>query len=203
MDRNAINSRLKTTSIKGKEYVEVNQRILAFWEAVPQGRIVTELVSDNGERCLFKASIYDGEVLVATGHAFEVKSGIINTTSYVENCETSAIGRALGIYGIGATEAIASADEVSNAISQQTDKKSTAAKKTENKGSQKLTELQQEASKLKTEAYNLGMEAKVLENWLVTVFGGAKNIRAEKEWKLVCDHLTEYINQSKEALNVD
>lgn len=120
MNRNEVNAALKRTKIKGKDYVEVNQRILAFWELYPDGRIVTEMLSDDGERCLFKASIVVDGKIVATGHAFECKSSsMVNKSSYVENCETSAIGRALGIFGIGCTESIASAEEVEAAIEQQ------------------------------------------------------------------------------------
>ena len=120
MNRQEINERLKRTRIKGREYVEVNQRILAFWEMYPEGRIVTELVSDDGERCCFKAVVIVDEHIASTGHAFEVKNAsTVNKSSYIENCETSAIGRALGIFGIGITESIASAEEVAAAIEQQ------------------------------------------------------------------------------------
>lgn len=117
-----VNKRIGTTSIKGKEYAEVNQRVLAFWELFPTGRIINKLVSDDGERCYFECCVYaDGEDErpVATGHAFEEKKGMINSTSYIENCETSAVGRALGMLGIGATNALASAEEVKNAVAQQ------------------------------------------------------------------------------------
>ena len=120
MNRNEVNAALKRTRIKGKEYVEVNQRILGFWELFPDGRIVTQMISDDGERCVFKASILVDDVIAATGHAFECKSSSpVNKTSYIENCETSAIGRALGILGIGCTDSIASAEEVAAAIEQQ------------------------------------------------------------------------------------
>ena len=120
MNRNDINERLRKTNIKGKDYVEVNQRILAFWELYPNGRIETELIQDTGDRCTFKASVYDSDMLMATGHAFEFQSsGMVNKTSYVENCETSAVGRALGMLGIGITDALCSADEVQQAIEHQ------------------------------------------------------------------------------------
>lgn len=120
MNRNEINERLKKTNIKGKDYVEVNQRILAFWELYPNGRIETQMLEDTGTRCTFKATVYDGDMPMATGHAFEFQSaGMVNKTSYVENCETSAIGRALGVLGIGITEALCSADEVQAAIEHQ------------------------------------------------------------------------------------
>ena len=62
----------------------------------------------------------DGHKL-ATGTAFEVQnSSYINKTSYIENCESSAVGRALGFAGFGIVASIASADEVVNAVEQQT-----------------------------------------------------------------------------------
>lgn len=120
MNRAELNKRLKRTNIKGRDYIEVNQRILAFWELYPDGKIVTEKLSDDGKRCDFKASVYNGDNLLATGHSFEFQSaGMVNKTSYVENCETSAVGRALGMLGIGIIESIASADEVQAAIAHQ------------------------------------------------------------------------------------
>ena len=117
-----VNSRIRTTSIKGKEYAEVNQRVLAFWELFPEGRIRTELLEDTGTRCTVMAAVFrspEEEWPAATGTAFEERKGSINSTSYLENCETSAVGRALGMLGIGATEALASAEEVAGAIAQQ------------------------------------------------------------------------------------
>ncbi len=115
--RKEVNDRLTRTNIKGREYIDVAQRIQGFWELYPQGRIVTEMVADDGKRCVFKAEAHDmsegGAGLLATGHAYEVNSGRgVNATSYIENCETSAVGRALGMLGIGSTDSIASADEV-------------------------------------------------------------------------------------------
>ena len=115
-----MNKKLKTVNIKGKEYVEVNERIRHFRENYPQGSIVTELVSNNDGVCVFKAIIYNMDLIVATGHAYEKEgSTFINKTSYIENCETSAIGRALGILGIGIDGSVASAEEVKNAIANQ------------------------------------------------------------------------------------
>lgn len=131
--RKEVNDRLTRTNIKGRQYIDVAQRIQGFWELYPQGRIATEMVADDGKRCVFKAEAYDmaegGAGLLATGHAYEVNSGRgVNATSYIENCETSAVGRALGMLGIGSTDSIASADEVMNAQQRQAQAAKTAQK---------------------------------------------------------------------------
>lgn len=131
--RKEVNDRLTRTNIKGRQYIDVAQRIQGFWELYPQGRIVTEMVADDGKRCVFKAEAHDmaegGAGLLATGHAYEVNSGRgVNATSYIENCETSAVGRALGMLGIGSTDSIASADEVMNAQQRQAQAAKTAQK---------------------------------------------------------------------------
>jgi hypothetical protein len=115
-----IMTKLKTINIKGKEYVEVNERIRAFRELYPNGSIMTEMVSNENGMCVFKTNIIVDNQILATGHAYEREgSTFINKTSYVENCETSSIGRALGVLGIGIDTSVASAEEVGNAIAQQ------------------------------------------------------------------------------------
>lgn len=106
--------------IKGKEYTTVAKRVQDFRAELAGYRLVTEIISRDAESVVMKASIYDNNgVLVATGHAEEFRSSSqINETSALENCETSAIGRALACFGFGGTE-FASADEVANAIHQQ------------------------------------------------------------------------------------
>ena len=65
-----------------------------------QPRVITELVDRSETWCLFKASIYENDVLIATGWAEEhVTERGVNATSHVENCETSAVGRALANSG--------------------------------------------------------------------------------------------------------
>jgi hypothetical protein len=111
------NQSIATTNIKGKEYAEVNQRIKAFRMVYPEGCIKTELVSNEDCVCVFKAEVYDGENLIGTGHAYERESSsFINKTSYIENCETSAVGRALGMCGFGIDTSVCSAEELNNAI---------------------------------------------------------------------------------------
>lgn len=104
----------KTGEVTKNEYNTVNQRILAFRELFPNGSIQTEILRLENGACVVKATAYDedGKIL-ATGHAHEEKEAtLINKKSYVENCETSAVGRCLGIIGIGATTAIASVEEM-------------------------------------------------------------------------------------------
>lgn len=108
----------KTGQTLSKEYNTVDQRISGFRELFPDGSIVTEIVSHDNGVVLMRATAYDelGRIL-ATGHALEKESAsYINQTSYIENCETSAIGRCLGIIGIGLTDAVASAEEIKGQI---------------------------------------------------------------------------------------
>ena len=115
-----VTPKLKTVNIKGKEYVEVNERIKAFREMYANGSIMTEIVAHEGGVVVMKAVIVVDGQIVSTGHAYEKEgSTFINKTSYIENCETSAIGRALGSLGIGIDTSVASVEEVANAIKQQ------------------------------------------------------------------------------------
>lgn len=127
----AVNKRLNTTNIRGKDYAEVNQRVLGFWELWPEGRIETEWPELTEARAVCVCRVFAtrdaGARPIAVGTAYEVKSGSgVNSTSYIENAETSAVGRALGFLGIGATNAIASAEEVASAIDAQERQKAPA-----------------------------------------------------------------------------
>ena len=107
-------------SIHGKEYKTVAERVNEFHGDEHGCSIITEIVSNDGDIVIMKASIVDAkDRIVATGFAEEVRGSTnINKTSALENCETSAIGRALANFGYAGTE-FASADEVANAIGQQ------------------------------------------------------------------------------------
>ena len=124
------NETLSTMDIKGKNYVQVNERVKAFRMLYPDGTITTDIVSLNDGVVVMQAKVSDedGKVL-ATGYAYEKESSTyINKTSYIENCETSAVGRALGFLGIGVDTSIASAEEVQNAINNQDSPKKSAKK---------------------------------------------------------------------------
>lgn len=116
-----LNKGLTTTDIKGKDYVEVNKRVIAFRELEPNGCIQTDIIALENGVVTIKATAIDGEGnVLATGYAQEKEtSSFINKTSFIENCETSAVGRALGFCGIGIDASIASAEEVANAIENQ------------------------------------------------------------------------------------
>ena len=104
-----------------KQYVEVNQRVKAFRMVYPAGTITTEIERHEKGIVLMKATAMDenGKVL-GTGYAIEnQKASQINSTSYIENCETSAVGRALGMCGFGIDSSLASAEEVQQAMAQQ------------------------------------------------------------------------------------
>lgn len=146
-DIQRANETIKTTDIKGKDYAEVNQRIKAFRMVYPTGPIETEMISNENGICIFKATVRNEEGdLLATGTAYEKEnSTFINKTSYIENCETSAVGRALGMCGFGIDTSVASAEEIQNAIANQ-EKPKTKTKSKETKEIM-ITEQQKEIIK--------------------------------------------------------
>lgn len=117
----------KTGKKSVKQYAMVTERIKAFRSICPAGAIVTEILNDIDGVVTIKATISDENgAIIATGIAQEKESAsFINKTSYIENCETSAVGRALGFAGIGIDGSMASAEEVANAMMNQEDQKRT------------------------------------------------------------------------------
>jgi len=108
------------------DYIEVNVRIEKFWSEYPDGRISTEILKLENGMCIIKAEIYKNIIdqhPSSIGHAYEMEgSSFINKTSYIENCETSAVGRGLALMGYEIKKSIASLEEVQNAKLQQRDK---------------------------------------------------------------------------------
>jgi hypothetical protein len=86
-----------------EDYETVEERLVKFWKEHPDGRIETTLVESTLQRFIVKASVYRTEVDASawtTGYAEEtVSTRGVNSTSALENCETSAIGRALANAG--------------------------------------------------------------------------------------------------------
>jgi hypothetical protein len=98
--------------------VPVAERLERFYERYPEGRITTSIVQHDLETgfVLMRAEVYrgpDDAQPASTGHAFEVRNeSYVNKTSYVENAETSSVGRALAMLGFEVKRGIASREEL-------------------------------------------------------------------------------------------
>jgi len=111
---------LTTVNIKGKEYVEVKTRVKWFRKNIEGGSIDTEILHFDKDSIMTKTKIFINGNLVATGMAHEDKSAsLVNKTSFVECCETSSVGRALGMLGIGIDQSVDTATTIGAAIAQQ------------------------------------------------------------------------------------
>lgn len=157
---------MKTVNIKGKEYVEVHERITHLRQNYKDAQLLTEIISNDNGVCVMKATLIINDKVVSTGHAYEKEdSTYINKTSYIENCETSAVGRCLGNFGIGINSSIASADEVVNAITQQQQKP-----KEKNEWEKKLLEQANNNESLLIEisdSWNNGIKSEKQYYWFV------------------------------------
>ena len=129
-DIEKANKAIVAQQIKDKAYAEVNQRIKAFRMCYPNGVITTDIISLKDGVVLMKAqAINEESVVIGTGYAQEKETAsFINKTSYIENCETSAVGRALGMCGFGIEKSLASYEEVMNAIENQKEDEKEEAK---------------------------------------------------------------------------
>lgn len=108
----------ETGKVIAKDYAEVNQRLKAYRMVYPKGTIKSIIINLENGTCVIQAEIYDEEgklLSVATAQENQ-KSSYINQTNYIENCETSAVGRALGFAGFGINSSIASAEDIKNEI---------------------------------------------------------------------------------------
>jgi len=103
-------------SFNPADYAEVAERLPLFWKDCPRGRIITELRVDDGTRIVMKAHLFadiDDAVPTTTGWAEEIRgSSMVNKTSAIENCETSAVGRALANYQYQGAKKRASLEEM-------------------------------------------------------------------------------------------
>ena len=89
-----------------EDYEPVAVRHSRWLEQHPNGRTITHMVSTPGaDICVIRAELWLEDVCIATGYAEEVRgAGNVNRTSHVENCETSAVGRALANAGMAGTD---------------------------------------------------------------------------------------------------
>lgn len=160
-----VNESINMVDIKGKSYAQVSERIKAFRQLYPNGSIQTEIIDKGNGVITMKASVVDdNHHVLATGYANEKESAsYINKTSYVEVCETSAVGRALGFLGIGIDLGIASAEEVQNANANE----ALPIVKARDQFNEKVTFLQKHGMSLDEIASKVGVSnASVLEGWM-------------------------------------
>ena len=103
-------------SFNPADYAEVAERLPLFWKDCPRGRIITELIVDDGTRIVMRADLYADiadPVPTTTGWAEEIRgSSMVNKTSAMENTETSCVGRALANYQFQGSKKRASLEEV-------------------------------------------------------------------------------------------
>ena len=107
-DLKKANDLIQTINLKGKEYAEVKERVIAFRRVFPQGQIISKIdFSDNYAMC--HVEVYDENgILLSTGHAREY----LKREFAVEKAESSACGRAIGFLGLGINNSIASAEDM-------------------------------------------------------------------------------------------
>ena len=83
-------------------YETVESRLARFWEQFPDGRLETTMMNYDGDSCIFRAELYrhrDDVNPTSTGYAHEIRTDRgVNSTSFVENCETSSLGRCAANY---------------------------------------------------------------------------------------------------------
>ena len=100
-----------------EDYETVEERLVKFWKEHPDGQIHTKLLDHSASRFIVEASIFRTEADArpwTTGLAEETVQGRgVNATSALENCETSAIGRALANAGYATKGKRASREEIS------------------------------------------------------------------------------------------
>lgn len=112
------NEEIITMKVGKGDYAKVSERVKAFRKVYPTGTIFTQIerVSDDYNEVTMVATIKDGENILATARATEEKKAkgnmTINLTDMIENCETSAVGRALGFSGFGIDNEIASGEDI-------------------------------------------------------------------------------------------
>lgn len=158
-DISRVNGEINMIDMKGKDYAMVPERVTAFRKLYPEGFIVTEIISNDGTTVLMKATAgyyrEDGsQVILGTGLSQEVRGkGLVNTTSHIENCETSAVGRALGFMGLGLNGGgICSAEELANAVVAQRQQTEDFEQLKKDIESGKIAELEKQARKVKKDA---------------------------------------------------
>ena len=189
------NEGLTSIDVKGKDYIMVPERVKAFRMLFPEGFIKTDIVSLENGICVMQSRVgyYENgdEIVLGTGTAYErQESSFINKTSFAENCETSAVGRALGFLALGIDGGgVCSAEELVNAIRNQRDNtvRALPVKHDEQLKAEKVIDLTEIRIKLdaaiKTKTKDMSREEKIrFLNETVT-----PTLQGERNWKLCED----------------
>ena len=121
-----------------KEYEPVENRIRAFWQKYPDGRLITDLQrverADGRVEWICKSEAYTNQSdsrPQATGFATEIEgSSFINRSNASENCETSSIGRCLANLGFATKGKRPSREEMQKTLQNKTTQNKTAQDKT-------------------------------------------------------------------------
>lgn len=177
-----------------EDYVPVAERLEKFYERFPDGRVITHIIEHNSETgfVLMRAEVYrnaDDAQPAATGHAFEVRGeSYVNKTSYVENCETGACGRALALLGFEVKRGIASREELEKTARMTPDKATARAASTSatTPAARAAVAAEDEGARLDAEilqsAGALGYDATKVRKWIDQKFkvtGGLDALSAE------------------------
>ena len=191
-DLEQVNAEISFIDIKGKRYADVANRVKAFRKLYPNGCILTKVISIDNGVCVMCAECRDEHgSIVATGHAYEKEdSSFINKTSYIENCETSAVGRALGMCGFGIDVSIASAEELTNALENQ------------KKEEQEMEELIKKYTELRSDLEQLGCDFREekTNKWICSkakIETQDINLLGLDELRKLCKVYTEMIDKKK------
>lgn len=112
---------IRTVNIKGKQYVDVAERVRLVHETRESFEIVSSGALQVGPMWVWQAAVLvDGKQFIGTAEIkFDAPKHTADGTNPIACAETSAVGRALGMAGLGSLESIASADEVMRAITEQ------------------------------------------------------------------------------------
>ena len=159
---------MPTIDIKGKSYTQVSTRLAVFRKYFPDAEISTILVHDDDQRVVIQAKIKIGDNTISTGFAEEYRGdGWINTTSALENAETSSIGRALAGLSLSGNE-YASSFEVSNAIAQQKHTQSISNQQAQNTNTPPAQQ-----GNIEQSIYALGLGIEQLQDGTLSITGNS------------------------------
>lgn len=159
------------------DYIEVKDRIVLFWERYPEGAITTEVLYVDDHCVRIKACVYERRVVmsdasqipIGVGHAEEVriteadikkdskKQYEPNATSAVENCETSAVGRALAMAGLAVSKSVASRQEMEKVEREQI-RRDNQRKQPEEKVTEKVVDKPAEPAKVEANGEHLDQD---------------------------------------------